>query len=58
MKWEAREITHEPLKNLLAKDIAIDLARYADENQLLDQPGWQLFQQIAKPFTMDCNKII
>ena len=42
MEWETGEIIHEPL-NFLARVIAIDLARYADENQLLNQPRWQGF---------------
>ena len=40
-------MSHEPLA-FLAKDIGIDLARYAKENNLLDKPGWQRFKRIAK----------
>ena len=38
---------HEPLSCLI-KDLTIDLAKYADENQVLDQPGWQSFQAVDK----------
>jgi hypothetical protein len=42
VEWETSEITQEPLA-ILTKDIPVDLAKYAKENNLLDQPGWKRF---------------
>jgi hypothetical protein len=42
VEWETGEITQEPLA-ILTKDIPVDLAKYAKENDLLDQPGWKQF---------------
>ena len=44
--WETGEITHEPL-DLMAKQIPVDLALYARDNNLLSKPGWKRFRPIA-----------
>jgi hypothetical protein len=40
VEWETGEVTQEPLA-ILTKDIPVDLAKYAKDNDLLDQPGWK-----------------
>jgi hypothetical protein len=42
VEWETGEIAQEPLA-ILTKDIPVNLAKYAKENDLLDQPGWKRF---------------
>ena len=44
MLWETGEITYEPL-DFLARDIPVELARFAMDNDLLDKPGWKRFKQ-------------
>ena len=47
VEWENGEVTSEPL-DFLAKDIPVDLAMYAKEQNLLNLPGWKRFKRIAK----------
>ena len=46
VEWENGEITSEPL-SFLAKDISVDLAIYARDNNLLDLTGWKRFKRLA-----------
>ena len=47
IEWENGEVTSEPL-TVIAADDPVTCALYAKENNLLDQPGWKRFKQIAK----------
>ena len=47
LEWENGEITSEPL-NVIAADDPVICAIYADENNLLELPGWKRFRTIAK----------
>ena len=43
VKWEDGSKTWEPL-NVIAKDDPVTVARYANDQGLLDIPGWKRFQ--------------
>ena len=45
--WENGEQTYEPL-SILAKDAAVDCAKYAKKKNLLNKPGWKQFKRLAK----------
>jgi hypothetical protein len=47
VKWEDGSKTWEPL-NVIAKDDPVTVARYANDQGLLDIPGWKRFQQFAR----------
>ena len=47
MLWETGEVTYEPL-DFLAKDIPVELAQYAIENGLLNNPGWRRFKRYKR----------
>jgi hypothetical protein len=47
IKWENEENTNDPLK-IIAADDPVSCAIYACEINLLDQPGWKMFEHIAK----------
>ena len=47
IEWESGEITMEPL-SIIAADDPVTCAIYARENQLLNEPGWKKFKQLAK----------
>ena len=47
IEWENGEITSEPL-SVIGADDPVTCAIYADENNLLDKPGWQRFRRLAK----------
>jgi hypothetical protein len=47
IRWENGEITSQPLK-VIAADDPVTCAIYARDNDLLNQPGWKRFKQIAK----------
>ena len=40
-------MTHEPL-GIIAADDSVTCAIHANENNLLDKPGWRRFKRIAK----------
>ena len=46
IEWENGEITSEPL-SVIAADDPVTCALHGDENNLLDQPGWKRFKQLA-----------
>ena len=45
--WEDGSETYEPL-DIFKKDDPLECARYAEENGLLDTPGWKSLKHIAK----------
>jgi hypothetical protein len=47
VEWENGEITYEPL-SVIAADDPVSCAIYAQDNGLLDTPGWKRFKRIAK----------
>ena len=47
VEWETGESTYEPL-HIIAKDDPVTCAIYAKDNNLLEEPGWKRFKQIAK----------
>ena len=47
VEWENGETTKEPL-NIRAADAPVACAIYAKKKNLLNQPGWKRFKQIAK----------
>ena len=47
IEWETGEITTEPLA-FVAEDAAVDLALYAKEHDLLENPRWKRFRNLAK----------
>ena len=47
IEWENGETTTEPL-NVIAQDDPITCALYAQENKLLELPGWKRFKTIAR----------
>ena len=47
VKWEDGSVTSEPLA-IIAKDSPAVLAKYAEDNGLLDKPGWRRFRKLAK----------
>ena len=47
IEWENGECTDEPL-SIIAADDPVTCAIYAQENNLLNQPGWKRFKGIAK----------
>ena len=47
IEWENGEITSETL-NVIAANDPVTCAIYADENELLELPGWRRFRTIAK----------
>ena len=47
MLWETGEITYEPL-DFLSRDITVELAQFAMDNDLLDKPGWKRFKQYKR----------
>ena len=42
IEWENGEVTKEPL-NIIAADDPVTCAIYAQDNNLLDKPGWKRF---------------
>jgi hypothetical protein len=44
--WEDGSETFEPL-SVMAKEDPITCAKYAEDNDLLDKPGWKSLQRIA-----------
>ena len=48
VEWETGDILWHPLDAKLAADCKVDLAKYRKENDLLDKPGWQRLQKLAK----------
>ena len=46
IEWETGEVTDEPLSKV-AKDAPVECALYAQENNLLDTPGWKRFKRMA-----------
>ena len=47
MLWETGETTIEPL-DFLARDIPVELARFAMDNDLIDKPGWKRFKRYKR----------
>ena len=47
VEWETGETTYEPL-DIIAKDDPVTCAAYAKNNDLLNEPGWKRFKQMAK----------
>jgi hypothetical protein len=47
MHWEDDSETWEPM-SLIWKDDPVTLAKYAEENNLLDQPGWKHLHYYTK----------
>ena len=47
MEWEDEEITSEPM-DAITKDGPVTRTIYANENSLLDSPGWKRFRSITK----------
>mgnify|MGYP006357956311 FL=1 len=46
IEWETGEVTDEPLSQI-ARDSPAECALYAQENNLLDTPGWKRFKRMA-----------
>ena len=44
--WEDNSETYEPL-DILIKDDPISVAKYAQDNDLLDTPGWKRLKQLS-----------
>ena len=47
IEWDNGETTSEPLQ-IIAADDPVTCAIYARDNNLLDQPGWKRFKNLAK----------
>ena len=47
VQWEDGSVTREPL-DIFAKDDPVSCAKYAKDNNLLDEPGWKRFRHLAK----------
>ena len=47
IKWETGERTAEPVK-IIAKDDPASVAKYASENNLLNEPGFKQLRKLAK----------
>ena len=47
LEWENGEVTPEPL-SIIGKDDPATCAQHADEQGLLDLPGWKQFRRLAK----------
>jgi len=47
VEWENGEITYEPVSNMILDD-PVTMARYAKDNDLLDQKGWRKLKSLAK----------
>ena len=47
VQWEDGTITSEPL-DIIAKDDPVSCAKYAKENNLLEDPGWKRFRRLTK----------
>ena len=47
MRWEDESESWEPI-GLIAKSDPVSLAKYAEENNLLDLPGWKRFRTYVK----------
>jgi hypothetical protein len=46
IEWETGEVAHEPLSVIVADD-PVTCVLCANENNLLDQPGWKRFKSAA-----------
>ena len=47
VEWDGGSTSWEPLSHMASQD-PVTLARYAKDNELLDEPGWKRFKQIAR----------
>ena len=51
MRWETGAVSTECLETLY-KDIPVDLAIYAKENDLLEEEGWKKLKRLANQFKL------
>ena len=47
VQWEDGSFTYEPL-DIFGKDNPVSCAKYAKDNDLLNEPGWKRFRHLAK----------
>jgi hypothetical protein len=47
VQWEDGSSQYEPL-DIIGKDDPVSCAKYAKENNLLDEPGWKRFRRLVK----------
>ncbi|MGL5078847.1 MAG: reverse transcriptase domain-containing protein, partial [Waterburya sp.] len=46
IQWDTGEETYEPM-DIIAEDDPVSIAKYGEENDLLDQPGWKRFKRLV-----------